>query len=255
MSTPERSALVAGGASGLGAATARRLAQDGFRVVIFDRDAAAGAALAAELGNGATAHAGDVCDTAAVQAAVDDAATAPKGLRVVVNCAGIAPSEKTVGKTGPHDFDLFVRTINVNLIGTFNVLRLGAAAMNGNEPLEDGERGVVVNTASVAAYEPQVGQIAYGASKGGVVTMTLAAARDLAGRGIRVVTIAPGLMDTPMLAGLPEDVQASIAATVPFPARFGRPAEYASLVATIVENRLLNGETIRLDGALRMAAR
>jgi NAD(P)-dependent dehydrogenase (short-subunit alcohol dehydrogenase family) len=255
MSIIERSALVAGGASGLGAATARRLAQGGFRVVIFDRDAATGTALAAEIGNGASAHAGDVCDPVAVQAAVDDAATAPKGLRVVVNCAGIAPSEKTVGKTGAHDFDLFVRTINVNLIGTFNVLRLGAASMNANEPLEDGERGVVVNTASVAAYEPQVGQIAYGASKGGVVTMTLAAARDLAGRGIRVVTIAPGLMDTPMLAGLPDEVRASIAATVPFPSRLGQPAEYAELVATIVANRLLNGETIRLDGALRMAAR
>ena len=215
MSNSGKSALVSGGASGLGAATARRLAQAGFRIVIFDRNAEAGTALAAELGNGARAFAGDVSDPVAVQAAVDDAASSPLGLRVVVNCAGIGISEKTVGKTGAHDLDSFVRVINVNLIGTFNVMRLGAAAMNSNEPLEDGERGVVVNTASVAAYEPQIGQVAYGASKGAIVTMTLAAARDLASRGIRVMTIAPGTFDTPLLGALPEEVRQSLAATIP----------------------------------------
>lgn len=255
MSNTGKSALVSGGASGLGAATARRLAQAGFRVVIFDRNAEAGTVLAAELGNGARAFGGDVIDPVAVQAAVDEAASSPLGLRVVVNCAGIAISEKTVGKTGAHDLDSFVRVINVNLIGTFNVMRLGAAAMNSNEPLEDGERGVVINTASVAAYEPQVGQVAYGASKGAVVTMTLAAARDLASRGIRVMTIAPGTFDTPLLGAMPEEVRQSIAATVPYPSRMGDPAEYGELVAFIVANRLLNGETIRLDGALRMTAR
>ena len=255
MSNSGKSALVSGGASGLGAATARRLAQAGFRIVIFDRNAEAGTALAAELGNGARAFAGDVSDPVAVQAAVDDAASSPLGLRVVVNCAGIGISEKTVGKTGAHDLDSFVRVINVNLIGTFNVMRLGAAAMNSNEPLEDGERGVVVNTASVAAYEPQIGQVAYGASKGAIVTMTLAAARDLASRGIRVMTIAPGTFDTPLLGALPEEVRQSLAATIPFPARLGDPAEYGALVEFIVANRMLNGETIRLDGALRMTAR
>lgn len=251
----DKSALVSGGASGLGEATARRLAHDGFRVVVFDRNAEAAAALAAQLGGGAQAFAGDVTDPVAVQAAVDDAASSPLGLRVVVNCAGIGISEKTVGKTGPHDLESFRRVIDVNLIGTFNVMRLGAAAMNANEPLEDGERGVVVNTASVAAYEPQIGQVAYGASKGGIVSMTLAAARDLANRGIRVVTIAPGTFDTPLLGTLPEDVRRSIAATIPFPSRLGDPREYGELVAFIVANRLLNGETIRLDGALRMAPR
>lgn len=253
--TAGKAALVSGGASGLGEATARRLAQAGFKVVVFDRNGAAATALAAELGGGAQGFAGDVTDPAAVQAAVDAAAAAPLGLRVVVNCAGIVISEKTVGKTGAHDLDTFRKVIDVNLIGTFNVMRLGAAAMNGNEPLEDGERGVVVNTASVAAYEPQIGQAAYGASKGAIVSLTLAAARDLANRGIRIMTIAPGTMDTPMMGGMPEDVRQSIAATIPFPSRLGDPAEFAELVAFIVDNRLLNGETIRLDGALRMAAR
>ena len=255
MSNNGKSALVSGGASGLGEATARRLAQDGFRVVVFDRDAEGGTKLAAELGGGAAAFAGDVCDPVAVQAAVDAAASSALGLRVVVNCAGIGISEKVVGREGAHDLERFIRVINVNLVGTFNVMRLGAAAMNSNEPLEDGERGVVVNTASVAAYEPQVGQVAYGASKGGIVTMTLAAARDLASRGIRVVTIAPGTFDTPLLGSLPEEVRQSIADTIPFPSRLGQPPEYASLVSFIVANRLINGETIRIDGALRMAAR
>ena len=255
MSNTGKSALVSGGASGLGAATALRLAQAGFRIVIFDRNAEAGAALAAVLGNGARAFAGDVTDPVAVQAAVDEAASSPLGLRVVVNCAGIGISEKTVGKTGAHDLESFRRVIDVNLIGTFNVMRLGAAAMSANEPLEDGERGVIVNTASVAAYEPQIGQAAYGASKGAIATMTLAVARDLAGRGIRVCSIAPGTMATPMLAALPDEVRASLAATVPFPSRLGDPDEFAALVEHIVSNRLLNGETIRLDGALRMAPR
>ena len=255
MSNEQKTALVSGGASGLGEATARRLARVGYRIVIFDANGQAGAALAAALGHGAHAFAGDVTDPAAVQAAVDEAAAAPLGLRVVVNCAGILLSERTVGKDGPHDLERFARVINVNLIGTFNVMRLGAAAMSANEPLEDGERGVIVNTASVAAYEPQIGQAAYGASKGAIATMTLAVARDLAARGIRVCSIAPGTMATPMLAALPDEVRASLAATVPFPSRLGDPDEFAALVEHIVSNRLLNGETIRLDGALRMAPR
>ncbi len=252
-----RGALVAGGASGLGEATARRLAREGFRVVVFDRDEAGAQRVAAAIGGGASAVSGDICDGAAVEAAVAAAASSPLGLRVAVSCAGVIISEKAVGRDGAHDYERFMHVININLGGTFNVLRLAAAAMNGNEALadEDGERGVIVNSASIAAYEPQIGQIAYGASKGGIVTMTLAAARDLASRGIRVVSIAPGTMETPMLASVPDEVRASIAATIPFPSRFGHPDEYASLVAHIVENRLLNGETIRLDGALRLAPR
>jgi NAD(P)-dependent dehydrogenase (short-subunit alcohol dehydrogenase family) len=250
-----KGALVAGGASGLGRATTQRLAASGYRVTILDRDEERAAALAAELGSAAGYGAADVTDTEAVQAAVDAAATAPEGLRVVVNCAGIGISQRTVGKDGPHDLDLFERVVRVNLIGTFNVMRLAAAAMVSNEPLADGERGVIVNTASVAAFEPQIGQVAYGASKGGIVTMTLAAARDLAARGVRVCTIAPGTFDTPLLGSLPQDVRASLAAAVPFPSRLGGPDEYAALVEHVVENRMLNGETIRLDGALRMAPR
>ena len=255
MNDAKQAALVSGGASGLGEATARRLARAGYRIVIFDANEQAGAALAAELDDGARAFAGDVTDPVAVQAAVDGAASSPLGLRVVVNCAGILLSERTVGKEGPHDLERFARVIDVNLVGTFNVMRLAAAAMSANAPLADGERGVIVNTASVAAYEPQIGQAAYGASKGAIVTMTLAVARDLAGRGIRVCSIAPGTMATPMLAALPDAVRQSLAETVPFPSRLGDPAEIAALVEHIVSNRLLNGETIRLDGALRMAPR
>jgi NAD(P)-dependent dehydrogenase (short-subunit alcohol dehydrogenase family) len=243
-------ALVTGGASGLGAATARRLAAGGARVVIVDRDAARGAPLAAELG-GAFAQA-DVTDAAQVEAAVAQAAQLGP-LRVAVSCAGVSWASRTLDRTGkPHDLDAFRTVIGVNLVGTFNVLRLAAAAISKAEPLEHGARGVIVNTASVAAFDGQIGQIAYAASKAGVVGMTLPAARDLAPAGIRVVTIAPGIFDTPMLGALPEDKRAALAADVVFPRRLGDPAEYGALVAAIVENDYLNAETIRLDGALRM---
>ncbi|MCW5807127.1 MAG: SDR family NAD(P)-dependent oxidoreductase [Deltaproteobacteria bacterium] len=244
------SALVTGAASGLGAATARRLAADGAKVVVVDRDEARGAALAAEIG-GAFAKA-DVTDAAQLEAAIAEAGKlAP--LRVAVSCAGVGWASRTLDKTGtPHKLDLFQTVIGINLVGTFNVLRLAAAAIAKSEPLAHGARGVIVNTASVAAYDGQIGQIAYAASKAGVVGMTLPAARDLAPAGIRVVTIAPGIFDTPMLGTLPEDKRAALAADVVAPRRLGDPAEYAALVAAVVGNDYLNGETIRLDGALRM---
>jgi NAD(P)-dependent dehydrogenase (short-subunit alcohol dehydrogenase family) len=243
-------ALVTGGASGLGAATARRLAAGGAKVVIVDRDEARGGPLAGELG-GAFAKA-DVTDAAQVEAAIAQAAQLGP-LRVAVSCAGVGWAARTLDRTGkPHDLDLFRTVIGVNLVGTFNVLRLAAAAISKADPLEHGARGVIVNTASVAAYDGQIGQIAYAASKAGVVGMTLPAARDLAPVGIRVVTIAPGIFDTPMLGTLAEDKRAALAADVVFPKRLGDPAEYGALVAAIVENGYLNGETIRLDGALRM---
>jgi NAD(P)-dependent dehydrogenase (short-subunit alcohol dehydrogenase family) len=243
-------ALVTGGASGLGAATARRLAAGGAQVVIVDRDDARGVPLAGELG-GAFAKA-DVTDAAQVEAAVAQAAQLGP-LRIAVSCAGVGWASRTLDRTGkPHDLELFKTVIGVNLVGTFNVLRLAAAAMSRTEPLEHGARGVIVNTASVAAFDGQVGQIAYASSKAGIVGMTLPAARDLAPAGIRVVTIAPGIFDTPMLGTLPEDKRAALAADVVFPRRLGDPADYGALVAAIVENDYLNGETIRLDGALRM---
>jgi NAD(P)-dependent dehydrogenase (short-subunit alcohol dehydrogenase family) len=247
-------ALVAGGASGLGAATARRLHAAGAHVTIADLDEDKGAALAGELGDRAAFTACDVTESEQVEAAV---AAARRGgeLRITVCCAGIGWAERTVGREGPHAFDPFHKVIQVNLIGTFNVLRFSAAAMAGNELDEGGERGVIVNTASVAAYEGQIGQIAYAASKGGVVGMTLPAARDLSAVGIRVCTIAPGLVDTPMMAGLPEEAQRSLAAGIPFPKRLGRPEDYAELVLDIVRHDYLNGEVIRMDGALRMAPR
>ncbi len=245
-------ALVAGGASGLGAATARELNAAGANVTIADLNEERGSALADEIG--AAFVKTDVTDPAQVEAAVAQAA-GEEGLRVSVCCAGIGWAEKTAGRRGAHSYDPFETVIRVNLIGTFNVLRLASAAMLANEPDADGERGVCVNTASIAAYDGQVGQIAYSASKGGIVGMTLPAARDLAGVGIRVCAIAPGLFDTPLLAGLPEDARASLGASVPFPARLGRPEEYAALARHIVENPMLNGEVIRLDGALRMAPR
>jgi len=243
-------ALVTGGASGLGAATARRLAAGGAKVVVVDRDEARGGPLAGELG-GAFAKA-DVTDAALVEAAT--AAAAQLGpLRVAVSCAGVGWAARTVDKAGkPHDLELFKTVVGVNLVGTFNVLRLAAAAIAKADPLAHGARGVIVNTASVAAFDGQIGQIAYAASKGGVVAMTLPAARDLAPAGIRVVTIAPGIFDTPMLGALPEEKRAALAADVVFPKRLGDPAEYAALVAAIVESDYLNGETIRLDGSLRM---
>jgi 3-hydroxyacyl-CoA dehydrogenase / 3-hydroxy-2-methylbutyryl-CoA dehydrogenase len=245
------SALVAGGASGLGAATARRLHAAGATVTIADLNADRGEALAAELGARAAFVACDVTDEHAVAAAVQAAG----GLRISVCCAGIGWAEKTAGKRGPHAFEPFATVVRVNLLGTFNVLRLAAAAMLGNEPDAEGERGVCVQTASIAASDGQIGQIAYSASKGGIVGMTLPAARDLAGSGVRVCTIAPGLFDTPLLAGLPEPARAALGEQVPFPSRLGHPEEYAALAAHIVENPMLNGEVIRLDGALRMPPR
>jgi NAD(P)-dependent dehydrogenase (short-subunit alcohol dehydrogenase family) len=244
-------ALVAGGASGLGEATARVLATAGATVTIADLNAEKGEALAAELGGAATFVEVDVTDAEAVAAAVETAAGDGE-LRVSVCCAGIGWAERVAHKGGPHNLELFTKVIEVNLIGTFNVLRLAAARMSANEPDEEGERGVCVNTASIAAYDGQIGQVAYSASKGGIVGMTLPAARDLAGRGIRVVTIAPGLFDTPLLAALPEEARQALGAGIPFPSRLGRPEEYARVVAEIVANPMLNGETIRLDGALRM---
>jgi len=244
-------ALVLGGASGLGAATARRLHGAGARVVIADLNAEKGGTLAAELGERSSFVEANVLDADQVQAAVD-AATAESALRVSVCCAGIGWAQRTVSKQGPHDLEIFSNVIKVNLIGTFNVLRLAAAAMNENEPDAGGERGLCVNTASIAAYDGQIGQVAYAASKGGIVGLTLPAARDLASRGIRVVTVAPGLFDTPLLAALPEDQREALGAGIPFPSRLGRPEEYAQMVAAIVANPMLNGETIRLDGALRM---
>ncbi len=246
-------AIVAGGASGLGEATARALHERGARVTIADLNAEKGAALAAELGVEFVAC--DVREEAQVQAAVERAASAEGGLRISVCCAGIGWAQKVAGSKGPHPLLPFETTIQINLIGTFNVLRLAATAMIAAEPLDDGERGVCVNTASIAAFDGQVGQIAYSASKGGIVGMTLPAARDLSGQGIRVNTIAPGLFDTPLLAALPEEARQRLGAGVPFPQRLGSPAEYAQLACHIVENRMLNGEVIRLDGALRMPPR
>jgi 3-hydroxyacyl-CoA dehydrogenase / 3-hydroxy-2-methylbutyryl-CoA dehydrogenase len=245
-------ALVAGGASGLGEATARALAAAGAGVIIADLNAEKGEALAAELGAGAGFVEADVTDEAAVAAAVERAAAADGGLRVSVCCAGIGWAERVAHKAGPHNLEFFSNVIKVNLIGTFNVLRLAAAAMSENEPDEEGERGVCVNTASVAAFDGQIGQVAYSASKGGIVGMTLPAARDMSSRGVRVVTIAPGLFDTPLLAALPEEARTALGAGIPFPSRLGRPEEYAQIVEQIVANPMLNGETIRLDGALRM---
>jgi NAD(P)-dependent dehydrogenase (short-subunit alcohol dehydrogenase family) len=247
----DTSALVAGGASGLGEATARALAAAGANVVIADLNVEKGEALAGKLG-GIFVEA-DVTDEVAVAAAVERAAEAgADGLRISVCCAGIGWAERVAHKGGPHNLEFFSNVVKVNLIGTFNVLRLAAAAMSENEPDEEGERGVCVNTASIAAYDGQIGQIAYAASKGGIVGMTLPAARDMASRGVRVVTIAPGLFDTPLLAALPEEARQSLGAGIPFPSRLGRPEEYAQLVEQIVANPMLNGETIRLDGALRM---
>jgi len=246
------SALVAGGASGLGEATARALAGAGANVVIADLNADKGAALAAELGGSAAFVEADVTDEGAVASAVERAAGGEGGLRISVCCAGIGWAERVAHKGGPHNLELFSNVVKVNLIGTFNVLRLAAAAMSGNEPDGEGERGVCVNTASIAAFDGQIGQVAYAASKGGIVGMTLPAARDMASRGVRVVTIAPGLFDTPLLAALPEEARTALGAGIPFPSRLGRPEEYARLVGQIVANPMLNGETIRLDGALRM---
>jgi NAD(P)-dependent dehydrogenase (short-subunit alcohol dehydrogenase family) len=246
--------LVAGGGSGLGAATARHLVAEGAKVVIADVNEAGGW-VAQQFGDqGRYIHA-DVTDEAHVQAAVDLCATAFGAIHGAVNCAGVAPGERVVGKNGPHALASFERTVRINLVGTFNVIRLAAARMSAQAPLASGERGVIVNTSSVAATEGQIGQAAYAASKAGVNGMTLPIARELARFGIRVVTIAPGIFDTPMLQGMSEEVRASLGAQVPFPPRLGRPDEYAALVAHIVENEVLNGAVIRLDGAIRMGAK
>ncbi len=243
--------LVTGGASGLGAATARMAAENGAKVVIADMQAEAGEKLAKELG-GRFAKC-DVTAEADAKAAVALALKEFGGLQVLVNCAGIALAERTVGKEAPHDLGRFTRVITVNLIGTFNMIRVAAEAMTKGGPNAAGERGVIINTASVAAYDGQIGQAAYAASKGGVVGMTLPIARDLSRNGIRVCTIAPGIFETPMLLGLPKEAQDSLGKQVPFPSRLGKPAEYAQLARAIIENEMLNGETIRLDGAIRMA--
>ncbi|WP_337058796.1 3-hydroxyacyl-CoA dehydrogenase [Pseudomonas sp. USHLN015] len=247
--------LITGGGSGLGLATARALLAQGARVLLVDINAEAGAARAAELGDNARFQRADITHEDEARAAVAAAVEAFGAVHGLINCAGIAPAEKVLGRKGVHGLDSFRRVVEVNLIGSFNMLRLVAEAMAGNEPGEEGERGVLINTASVAAFDGQMGQAAYSASKGGVAAMTLPLARDLARSGIRVMCIAPGIFETPMMAGMPQEVRDSLAADVPFPPRLGRPDEYAALVAHIIGNTMLNGEVIRLDGALRMAAK
>jgi len=247
--------VVTGGASGLGAAVANLLAGEGASVVIADLNQTAGEELARELGSTARFVLTDVTSESDGQAAVDLALSDFGHLHGLVNCAGVAPGEKIVGREGPHRLESFARAVNINLVGTFNMIRLAAAAIAKEDPGEDGERGVIVNTASIAAFDGQIGQAAYAASKGGVASLTLPVARELARFGIRVVTIAPGIFATPMMAGFSQEVQQSLGVSVPFPPRLGRPAEFADLVKHICENTMLNGETIRLDGALRMAPR
>lgn len=253
MEISEAGAIVFGGASGLGAATVRRLAAEGAHVVIADLALERAQALADEVGGVAVAT--DVTDESSVAAAVEQAARVDRGLRVSVVCAGLATPGKLLGRDGPTPLEHFAQVVGVNLLGTINALRLAAAAMAANEPDDGGERGVCVQTASIAAYDGQIGQIAYAASKAGVVGLTLPAARELARSGVRVMTIAPGLFDTPLLAALPQAARDSLGATVPFPPRLGDPVEYANLVAHVIGNRMLNGEVVRLDGALRMAPR
>ncbi|MFS8038583.1 3-hydroxyacyl-CoA dehydrogenase [Xanthobacter sp. AM11] len=247
--------LVTGAGSGLGAAVTRMLVAEGARVVGVDINAAAGEAIAAELGDAVRFQKADVTSEADGIAAVTLAREAFGHLHGLVNCAGVAPGEKVAGRDGPHRLDSFARAVSINLVGTFNMLRLAADAIVKEEPDAEGERGVIINTASIAAFDGQIGQAAYAASKGGVAALTLPVARELARFGIRVVTIAPGIFETPMMAGLPQEVQDSLGKTVPFPPRLGRPPEYAALVRHICENTMLNGEVIRLDGALRMPPR
>ncbi len=250
-----KSFIVTGGGSGLGAAVARMLTGAGANVVIADINDQAGAETAAALGDAAVFVRTDVTQEHDAQAAVDAAITRFGHLHGLVNCAGVAPGEKVLGRDGPHRLDSFARTVAINLTGTFNMIRVAAAAIANEAPEQDGERGVIVSTASVAAFDGQIGQAAYAASKGGVAAMTLPIARELARHGIRVVTIAPGIFETPMMAGMPQEVQDALGKSVPFPPRLGRPPEFAALVRHICENVMLNGEVIRLDGALRMAPR
>jgi NAD(P)-dependent dehydrogenase (short-subunit alcohol dehydrogenase family) len=247
--------IVTGAASGLGAATAKRFHSAGAKVVLADLDAQGGNGLAEELGEGALFLRTDVSNESDAAAVVELAASRFGALNGLVNCAGIGPAERVVGKKGTHRLESFTRVVTVNLIGTFNMIRLAATRMAAGTPNTAGERGVIVNTASVAVWDGQIGQAAYAASKGGIVAMTLPIARELASSGIRVCTIAPGIFSTPMLAGLPAEVQESLGKSVPFPARLGRPEEYAALAEHVVENEMLNGESIRLDGALRLAPR
>jgi len=255
MQLAQRTFLVSGAASGLGAATARMLVEAGANVVLVDLNADAVAAQAQALGDRSRCAVADIRREDQAEAAVQLALSHYGGLHGLVNCAGVVTGEKILGRQGPHALDSFSRLLDINVVGSFNLMRLAAAAMAEAEAGEDGERGVIINTASIAAYDGQVGQAAYAASKGAIVSMTLPAARELARFGIRVMTIAPGIFETPMMAGMSDEVRASLAAGVPFPPRLGQPSEYAALVRHILENRLLNGEVIRLDGALRMAAK
>jgi NAD(P)-dependent dehydrogenase (short-subunit alcohol dehydrogenase family) len=252
MDVENRGVLVTGGASGLGEACVRTLSQAGAKVVIADLNSEVGEALANELGASARFVKANVVEEESMQAAVQAAVESFGGLHVLINCAGIGVAERVLGKNGPHSLASFSKVISVNLIGTFNSIRLAAAAMAANTPNEGGERGVIINTASVAAFDGQIGQAAYSASKGGIVGMTLPIARDLARNGIRVMTIAPGIFDTPLLGSLPESARVSLGQQVPFPPRLGRPSEYAALAKHIIENEMLNGEVIRLDGGIRM---
>ncbi|TCK91625.1 NAD(P)-dependent dehydrogenase (short-subunit alcohol dehydrogenase family) [Paraburkholderia sp. BL9I2N2] len=247
--------VISGGGSGLGAATARRLVEGGASVLLVDLDQDAGTALAAELGRDAHFAKADISDAASAERALNAFCDTVGALHGLINCAGVAPAEKVLGREGPHRLESFARTVQVNLIGAFNMVRLAAACMARNTPETDGERGVIINTASVAAFDGQIGQAGYAASKGGVVAMTLPIARELARDGIRVLAVAPGIMETPMVKGMPTEVQDALGKMVPFPARLGRPEEFAGLVLHILENTYLNGEVIRLDGAIRMAAR
>jgi NAD(P)-dependent dehydrogenase (short-subunit alcohol dehydrogenase family) len=255
MQIKNRVFIVTGGGSGLGAAVARTLVANGAQVVVADIDRAAGEAIAVELGDNLRFAPTDVTSETDGKAAVQLALDSFGHLHGLVNCAGVAPGEKVLGREGPHRLESFARAVSINLIGTFNMVRLAADAIVKEMPGEDGERGVIVNTASIAAYDGQIGQAAYAASKGGVLALTLPIARELARYGVRVVTIAPGIFETPMMADMPQDVQDSLGKSVPFPSRLGRPPEYAALVQHICENTMLNGEVIRLDGALRMAPR
>lgn len=255
MNIQQKTFLITGGASGLGEATARMLVTQGAQVVLADLNREAGVRLVEELGSSACFHPTDVTDEAQMQAAVDLALSKFGAIHGLACCAGIAPGEKVLGKEGPHRLNSFARAVQINLVGTFNAIRLVAEAMTKNTPDEGGERGVIVCTASVAAFDGQIGQAAYSASKAGVVGMTLPIARELARYGVRVMTVAPGIFETPMLKGLPQAAQDSLGMQVPFPSRLGRPAEFAQLVCSIIENAMLNGEVIRLDGAIRMAAK
>ena len=253
MKAQDKAAIVTGGGSGLGAATARRLAAEGAKVALLDINLEQAEKVAAEIGGIAIAC--DVSSADAAEAAIAKAADAHGDARILVNCAGIAPASRVVGREAPHDLDLFRKVIEVNLVGSFNMLRLVADRAAKLDPLEDGERAIIVSTASVAAFDGQIGQAAYSASKGGVHAMALPIARELARFGIRINTIAPGIFATPMVKAMPQEVQDSLAASIPFPSRLGAPEEYASLVMHMVENVMLNGETVRLDGAIRMASK